>query len=89
MLRFRTIHSKIVTSNRLGRHRGSKTRPLKVIIEGRAQRIFLLDNSKNIPHKVLYTLEGILENVEHIKFLSVTITNDLKCNMHISNICAI
>ena len=35
-----------------------------------------------------YTLEGtVLENVDNIKFLGVTITNDLKWNTHISNIC--
>ena len=35
-----------------------------------------------------YTLEGTaLENVDNIKYLGVTITNDLKCNMHISNMC--
>ena len=35
-----------------------------------------------------YTLEGaVLENVDNIKYLDVTITNDLKWNTHISNIC--
>ena len=35
-----------------------------------------------------YTLEGaVLENVNNIKYLGVTITNDLKWNTHISNIC--
>ena len=35
-----------------------------------------------------YTLEGtILENVESIKYLGVTITTDLKWNTHISNVC--
>ena len=35
-----------------------------------------------------YTLEGaVLENVDDIKYLGVTITNDLKGNTHISNIC--
>ena len=33
-----------------------------------------------------YTLEN-LENVDNIKYLNVTITNDLKWNTHISNIC--
>ena len=33
-------------------------------------------------------LEGtVLENVESIKYLGVTITNDLKWNTHISNVC--
>ena len=35
-----------------------------------------------------YSLEGmVLENVEKIKYLDVTITNDLKWNTHVSNIC--
>ena len=29
----------------------------------------------------------VLENVDNIKYLGVTITNDLKWNTHISNIC--
>ena len=35
-----------------------------------------------------YTLEGtVFKNVDNIKYLGVTITNDLKWNTHISNIC--
>ena len=35
-----------------------------------------------------YTLEGaVLENVDNIKYLGVTITNDMKWNTHISNSC--
>ena len=35
-----------------------------------------------------YSLEGtVLDNVENIKYLGVTITNDLKWNTHVSNIC--
>ena len=35
-----------------------------------------------------YALEGaVLENVDNIKYLCVTITNDLKWNTDISNIC--
>ena len=35
-----------------------------------------------------YTLEGtVLANVESIKCLGVTITNDLRWNTHVSNIC--
>ena len=35
-----------------------------------------------------YTLEvAVLENVDSIKYLGVTISNDLKRNTHITNIC--
>ena len=35
-----------------------------------------------------YTLEGtVLDNVEKIKYLVITITNDLKWNTRVSNIC--
>ena len=35
-----------------------------------------------------YNLEGtILDNVENIKYLGITITNDLKWNTNVSNIC--
>ena len=35
-----------------------------------------------------YSLEGtVLDNVEKIKYLGITITNDLKWNTHVSNIC--
>ena len=37
--------------------------------------------------QALYTLEGtVLENVENIRYLGVTITGDLKWNLHISNV---
>ena len=36
-----------------------------------------------------YTLEGtVLENVESIKYLGVTITSDLKWNSHVRNVCS-
>ena len=47
-------------------------------------------NNKETDKKihVPYTLEGtILENVESINCLGVTITNDLRWNIHVSNIC--
>ena len=35
-----------------------------------------------------YTLEGtVLQNVENIKYLGVTITDDLRWNTNVSNIC--
>ena len=36
-----------------------------------------------------YSLEGtVLDNVEKIRYFGVTITNDLKWNTHVSNICS-
>ena len=47
-----------------------------------------LTNKNSNKIQASYTLEGtVLENVDNIKYLGVTITNDLKWNTHISNIC--
>ena len=47
-----------------------------------------LTNKRSSKIKANYTFEGtVLENVESIKYLGVTITNDLKWNTHISNVC--
>ena len=50
-----------------------------------------LTNERSSKIQANYTLEGtVLENVESIKYLGVTIlyiTNDLKWNTHISNVC--
>ena len=47
-----------------------------------------LTNKRINKIKASYTLEGtVLENVDSIKYLGVTITNDLKWNTHINNIC--
>ena len=47
-----------------------------------------LTNKRSSKIQANYTLEGtVLENVESIKYLGVTITNDLKWNTHISNVC--
>ena len=36
----------------------------------------------------VYSLEGtVLENVDNIKYLGVTISKDLKWNTHVSNVC--
>ena len=47
-----------------------------------------LTNKRSSKIQANYTLEGtVLENIESIKYLGVTITNDLKWNTHISNVC--
>ena len=47
-----------------------------------------LTNKRSSKILANYTLEGtLLENVESIKYPGVTITNDLKWNTHISNVC--
>ena len=39
-------------------------------------------------NKAAYNLEGtVLDNVENIQYLGITITDDLKWNTHVSNIC--
>ena len=51
-------------------------------------RSLQLTNKRSSKIQANYTLEGtLLENVESIKYLGVTITNDLKWNTHISNVC--
>ena len=50
----------------------------------------MMQLTKKLTHKIKasYTLEGtVLENVESIKYLGVTITSDLKWNTHIINVC--
>ena len=48
-----------------------------------------LTNKRTSKIQASYKLEGtVLENVESIKYLGVTITKDLKWNTHISNVCA-
>ena len=47
-----------------------------------------LTNKRTSKIQASYKLEGtLLENVESIKYLGVTITKDLKWNTHISNVC--
>ena len=50
----------------------------------------MMQLTKKLTHKIqaTYTLKDtVLENVENIKYLGVTITSDLRWNTHISNIC--
>ena len=47
-----------------------------------------LTNKRTSKIQASYKLEGtVLENVESIKYLGVTITKDSKWNTHISNVC--
>ena len=70
--------------DRLGywaRSRGMKFQPVKCNIMQITRKQIKKINAS-------YSLEGtILDNVEKIKYLGVTITNDLKWNTHVSNIC--
>ena len=34
-----------------------------------------------------YSLEGVLENMDNIRYLGVTVSKDLKWNSHVSNVC--
>ena len=50
----------------------------------------MMQLTKKLTHKIKasYTLEGtVLENVERVKYIGVTITSDLKWNTHIINVC--
>ena len=63
------------------RKRGMRFQPVKC-------NMMQLTNKRINKIEASYTLEGtVLENVDSIKYLGVTITNDLKWNTHINNIC--
>ena len=50
----------------------------------------MMQLTKKLTHKIQasYTLEGtVLENIESIKYLGVTLANDVKWNTYIINIC--
>lgn len=49
----------ITAAYRLGKKLDSKTRPLKVILESKSHRKFLLDNAKNIPSKVRHCFKNV------------------------------
>ena len=65
----------------LARSLGMRFQPVKCnIMHITRKRIKKINSS--------YSLEGtVLDNFEKIKYLCVTITNDLKWNTHVSNIC--
>ena len=71
-------------------HLGSWARKWGMRFEPVKCNMMQLTNDGSSKIQANYTLEGtVLENVESIKYLGVTITNDLKWNAHISNVCTI
>lgn len=50
----------ITTSYRLGRREDGKTRPLRVILDSKAQRKHLLENAKHIPKKTPENLQRVI-----------------------------
>ena len=70
--------------DRLGcwaRRLGMRFQPVK-------NNIMQITRKRIIKINASYNSEGtVLDNVENIKYLGVTITNDLKWNTHVSNIC--
>ena len=57
-----------------------------------SQMQYNADNYRKRTNKIeaSYTLEGtVLENVDSIKYLGVTITHDYRRNTHIGNMCTI
>ena len=65
----------------LARKRGMRLQPVKC-------NMMQLTRKHSNKIQASYTLEGtVLKNVDNLKYLGVTISNDLKWNTHISNIC--
>ena len=70
----------LYSSNTRARKWGMRFQPVKC-------NMMQLTNKHLNKIQASYTLEGtVLENVDNIKYLGVTITNDSKWNTHISNI---
>ena len=67
---------------------GSWARKWGMIFQPVKCSMMQLTNKRTSKIQASYKLEGtVLENVESIKYLGVTITKDLKWNTHISNVC--
>ena len=65
----------------MARKWGTRFRPVKC-------KIMQITRERTNKIEAAYTLEGrVLENAYSIKYLEVTITNDLRWNTHISNMC--
>ena len=86
---FATVKSKILDMVKLQGYR-----PFRILGKelGHEVPTSQMQHNANYTEKKInasYSLDGtVLENVEKIKYLGVTITNDLKWNTHVSNICS-
>ena len=66
---------------KLARKWGTRFQPVKC-------NIMQLTRKRIKKINAVYSLEGtVLENVDNIKYLGVTISKDLKWNTHVSNVC--
>ena len=88
----------ITMSYRLGRKEDGKTRPLRVILDSKAQRKFLIENAKHIPKKTQENFQRVIivkdlkpeqrrERREKIKYIKAKTTTKRTRTTSLSNGC--
>ena len=86
-LRIKNVEDTVKLQNDIERL-GSRARKWGMRFQPVKCNMMQLTNKRTSKIQASYKLEGtVLENVESIKYLGVTITKDLKWNTHISNVC--